>query len=143
MENYAQNWFKLVFSSNPGLERYWITVAVFAAICLLIGMASLRLRLAAAVVTTVVFAAYVAALVPLMVWASSCPSCGAGEHESTRSILLFSQHVYLGGFFAMGIAALWIGVLLSQSVKAIMARRPSPRPSVTPLPRGEGPGERA
>ena len=121
MESYAENWFKLIFGSNPGLERYWITVTLFAAVCFLVGIASLRLRMAAAVATTVVFVAYVVALVPLMVWASSCPGCRVGEHESARSVLLYSQHAFLGGFFAMGIAALWIGVLLSQGTQALLS----------------------
>ncbi len=143
METYARHWSNLIFGSHLGFERYWITIAVFAAACLLIGVGSYRLRFVAAAATAVVFAGYVAAIVPQMVWASSCSGCRVfGIGEETRSVLLFRQHVVLGGFFAMGIAALWLGVLLSQGVNAIMARRPSPRPSVTPLPEGEGPGVR-
>jgi hypothetical protein len=142
MESYARHWQELIFTSHLGLEGYWIRIGIFAAACLLIGAASYRLRLVAVTATAVVFAAYVAAVVPFMVWASSCSDCRVGSGE-TRSSLLFSQHMLLGGFFAMGVAALSLGVLLSQAAKAIMARRPSPRPSVTPLPGGEGPGVRA
>ncbi len=148
MNGYREFWNNLIFGSShvlpSSLERYWTTTIVFAVLCLLIGIASIRLRLLAHAGTLVIFLAYAVALVPFMAWSVSCTGCGASfSHDTARSDELFYLHSVWGGFFAMGIASLWLGVLLSQGVTVIMAKRPSPPPSVTPLPEGTEPGERA
>jgi hypothetical protein len=148
MNGYREFWNTVIFGNDGigpiSLERYWLTMGLLAAIFLAVGIASMRLRLVAPAVTIVMVAAYVISLVPFIVWTASCTGCGASySYDAARSGELVFIHIYWSAVFATGVAALWIGVLLSQGVKAILARRPSPRPSATPLPGGEGPGVRA
>jgi hypothetical protein len=144
MNGYREFWNNLIFGSKYlfdfSLERYWTTTIVFFALCLLIGIASMRLRLLAVAATSVIFIAYAVALVPFMVWSASCTGCGASfSYDTARSYELEALHMLWGGFFATGIAAIWLGVLLSQGAHAIMARRPPAAPSAPPRT-GEGLG---
>jgi hypothetical protein len=125
MNGYREFWNNLIYD-NPylfpsSLERYWTTIIVFTAICFLVGVASLRFRIAAPVTTIVLFLAYVAALVPFMIWTASCSACGASfEGELIRSGELYYLHLSWGGFFGMGIASLWVGVVLSRTAAALI-----------------------
>lgn len=126
MNGYREFWNNLIFGSDyvapSSLERYWIGVFVFAALCLVIGIASRRMRLLAPGATLIIVAAYLAALVPFMVWTASCSGCGASfSYDTARSYELYYLHTTWSGFFAMGVASLWLGVLLSRGAKAIMA----------------------
>jgi len=150
MNGYREFWNTLIFGNDGigpvSMERYWLTMGLLAAIFLAVGVVSTgRLRLVAPTATIVLAGAYVISMVPFMVWTAQCTGCGASySYDAGRSGELLYIHIYWSGVFATGVAALWIGVLLSQGTQAIMAwRAPSPRHSVTPLPGGEGPGERA
>jgi len=145
MNNYREFWNNLIYFNEGlgplSLERYWATLAVFAVICLALGAVSTgRLRLVAPAATLVIVAAYVAALVPFMVWSASCTGCGASvSYDTARSGEMYYLHTTWGAVFTTGVAALWLGVLLSQGARAIMARRPRAAPSAPPRA-GEGLG---
>ena len=71
MNGYREFWNRLIYFNDAigpqSLERYWTTLAVFAVICLAIGLASTgRLRFLAPAATAVVVVAYIAAIVPFM-----------------------------------------------------------------------------
>jgi hypothetical protein len=127
MEAYREFWNALLYGHQGGyasLERYWITTIVFSVGCLVIGIVSLRFRLVAPTATAVILLAYVVSLLPFIMWTASCRSCAAAVgYEGTRSVELYYVHLTWGGFFATGIAAIWVGVLLSQGVKAIISWR--------------------
>lgn len=132
MDGYRQFWNNLIYFNNElgpaSLERYWITLAVFAVICLALGAASTgRLRLVAPAATLVIVAAYVVAIVPFMVWAASCTGCGASiSYDTARSGELYYLYTNWGAVFTTGVATLWIGVLLSRGVGAMIERRARP-----------------
>jgi hypothetical protein len=59
-----------------------------------------------------------------MIWAASCTGCGASfSYDSARSGEVYYLHTTWGGVFTMGAAALWLGVLLSRGVNAMMGRQ--------------------
>ena len=126
MDGYRQFWNNLIYFNDElgpaSLERYWATLAVFAVICLALGALSTgRLRLVAPAATIVIVAAYIAAVVPFMVWAASCTGCGASiSYDTARSGELYILHNYWGAVFTTGVATLWVGVLLSRGVGALI-----------------------
>lgn len=128
MEAYAEFWNNLIVGSDypypDSLGRYWAGLAVFAAICLIIGLVSSRVRAVPVVATVVVVALYFIALGPFMVWTASCTGCGGAlSYDTARSAELYLLHTTWGGFFAMGVAAVWIGVLLSLGISSFEVRR--------------------
>jgi len=121
MNGYREFWNRLIYFNEgmgpQSLERYWTTLAVFVVICLAIGLISTgRLRFVAPAATVITAAAYIISLVPFMVWTASCSRCQAslGYDTTTRSIELAYIHLYWSGVYTMGVAALWIGVLLNR-----------------------------
>lgn len=123
MDSYRQFWNNLILGSDEffpsSLERYWSAVIVLALIGLMIGVASVRMRVLAPAATAAIFALYAIALVPFMVWTAQCTGCGASfSYDSARSYELYTLHTVWGGFFAMGIAAIWLGVLISRGASA-------------------------
>lgn len=131
MDSYREFWNNLILGSDylypSSLGRYWAGVAIFAVICLAIGLASSRVRVLPAIATLAIVALYLIALVPFAIWTASCTGCGASfSYDTARSNELYLLHTTWGGFFAMGIAAIWIGVLLSRGASAIMAKRIKP-----------------
>jgi hypothetical protein len=59
-----------------------------------------------------------------MIWIASCTGCSASfSSDTARSAEFYYLHTTWGGFFAMGIATIWLGMLLSRGTVAIMARR--------------------
>ena len=144
MNGYREFWNTVIFGNEGigpiSLERYWLTMGLLAAIFLAVGIASARLRFLAPTVTIVMVAAYIISLVPFMVWTASCTGCGASfSYDAGRSGELVLIHIYWSAVFATGVATLWTGVLLSQGVRAIMARRPTAALSAPPRA-GEGLG---
>lgn len=129
MDGYRQFWNQLIYFNDEvgpqSLERYWASLAVFAVICLALGAVSTgRLRLVAPAATVVIVAAYAIAFVPFMFWAASCTGCGASfSYDSSRSGEVYYLHTTWGSVFTMGVAALWLGVLLSRGVNAMMGKR--------------------
>jgi hypothetical protein len=121
MNAYREFWNELLFGTE-GLgvesnERYWYAVLVFVAVGLAIGLTSRRLPLVAPIATLAIVGHYLAALVPFMVWTLSCSDCGASfSYDTARSGELLFLHMLWGGFFAMGAAAIWLGVLVSRSL---------------------------
>ena len=131
MDSYREFWSNLIigndsfFPTKP--ERFWEALAVFALICLVVGILSLRARLLAPGATLAIFALYVTAIVPFMFWTAQCPGCGASfSYDSARSFELVLIQMAWGGFFATGAAALWIGVLLGRGGEWL-AQRYGPR----------------
>jgi len=126
MNGYREFWNRLIYFNEgvgpQSLERYWSTLAVFALVCLALGLASSgRLRFLAPAATAVIVIAYIAAFVPFMVWTASCTSCGASSsYDSARSGELYILHLYWGGVFTMGAACLWLGVLLNRGVALLL-----------------------
>jgi len=124
MAGYREFWNNLIYFNDgigpQSLERYWATLAVFAVICFALGAVSAgRLRLVAPAATLVIAAAYIAAVVPFMVWAASCTGCGASiSYDTARSGELYYLHIQWGSVFSTGVATLWIGALLSRGAGA-------------------------
>ena len=122
MNGYREFWNRLIYFNDgvgpQSLERYWATLAVFAVICLAIGLASTgRLRFVAPAATAAIVVAYVAAFVPFMVWATSCTGCGASfSYDSARSFEVYYLQTLWGALFATGAAMIWLGVLLNRGV---------------------------
>jgi hypothetical protein len=138
MSDYREFWSQLIFGADTivpdSVERYWISVGIFAGVCFLIGIVSVRWRIVPIIVTAIIFGAYLVAVLPFAFWTLSCTSCTSATFtDSTRSVELYFIHLAWGGFFAMGIAALWIGFLLSYAFLALTSEpEREAEPALTP-----------
>ena len=126
MNGYREFWNRLIYFNEgvgpQSLERYWATLAVFALICLAIGLVSSgRLRFVAPAATAAIVVAYIAAFVPFMVWAASCAGCGASfSYDTARSGEVYYLHSLWGAVFATGAATIWLGVLVNRGVALVL-----------------------
>jgi hypothetical protein len=140
MSDYREFWSQLIYGSDTivpdSVERYWISVGIFAGVCLLIGIISVRWRIVPVIVTAIIFGAYLIAVLPFAFWTLSCTGCTSATFtDSTRSVELYFIHLAWGGFFAMGIAALWIGFLLSYAFLALTSEpERAAEPALAPEP---------
>jgi hypothetical protein len=120
VRSYAEFWNEVFYGADraavgpDSLEAYWTRLVILVAVCLVLGLASSRWRVVASVATVTLIAVYVASVVPYLLWAASCPGCGASfSYDTARSFEAMIHNVYWGGLLGMGMAALWLGVWLS------------------------------
>ncbi len=124
MNGYREFWNQIYFGSKDGfagtydVTEYWLRFALVVAVCLLIGVASVRFSRAPVIATAVLVGLWVISVGPFLLWAAACPGCGsASSYDSARSYEAMIINQAWGGLLATGIAAAWIGALAVKRVR--------------------------
>ena len=93
-------------------------MAVVVAVGLLIGIAGRRYTRLPLAATIGCIAVWVIAVGPFVLWAATCPGCGsASSYDSARSYEAMLINQWWGGLLAMGVTAVWCGVVLSKRLR--------------------------
>ena len=124
MNGYREFWNQLFYGTKYGfagaddITEYWLRVSLVVAVCLLAGVASMRLRWIPAAITAAALALWAISVVPFLAWAASCGGCGsAASYDSARSYEAMIINQAWGGLLAMAVASVWIGAWLARPLR--------------------------
>ncbi len=124
MNGYREFWNQLFYGTKDGfagatdVTEYWLRVTLVVTVCLLAGVASMRLRWIPPALTGAALVLWAMSVVPFLAWAASCGGCGSSaSYDSARSYEAMIINQAWGGLLAMAVAAVWIGAWLARRLR--------------------------
>lgn len=128
MSSYREFWNELIYGSDRwvgtsyGFGHFWTALVVLVAVCFILGVASRWRSTLPWFVTLFFFLIYLVSVGPFILWTLSCTSCDASfSSDEGRSLEIVLIQNFWGGFYATGVAVLWLGVLASYTFRAWQA----------------------